>query len=284
MNKTRQKGAALFSFLLLAGTLSFSVQKNIFAEDVLSIKTGAPHAANLSDEQEALQLPRQKTGGWLPESISAQGDKVDRLFTVILWITGSLFIFTQGFLIYFLFRYRARKNRGAHYTEGHAGLEIVWTLIPLLIVTWLAFQSQNLWSEVKSIPADTPDTLHVRIQAEQFAWNVHYPGKDGKWDTADDVISINQMNIPVDRPVRVTLTSIEKEDKPAVIHSFFLPEFRLKQDVVPGMAIDVWFKARRTGKFEIACSEFCGLGHYRMKGFLNIHTASGFEKWLQGIS
>lgn len=234
----------------------------------------------VSDEA-AVNLPVERAGFWLPKNISTIGGNVDSLFYFILIITGVIFIGVQGTLVYFIFKYRAGVHPQGYYTHGNNLAELIWTLLPALILTVLAFASQNVWKQVKSISPDTADTVKIRVQAEQYAWNIQYPGADGIFDTADDIKNINQMHIPVGKPIRVTLTSIAKEDAPAVIHSFFLPDFRIKQDVMPGMAIDVWFQAIRTGKYEIACAEFCGLGHYRMKGFLTIHTPEGYKAWLK---
>ncbi len=247
----------------------------------VTIKAGTPHPVETFDDSAALDVPRKKTGWWLPDSLSTFSEKVDTMFYVILIITGIVFFGVQGTLIYMLVRYRSREGAKGHYTHGSAKVEIIWTIIPAIILLVLALMGQSAWVEIKSTLPAEKDSVRIRVQAEQFAWNIQYPGADGKFDTADDIKNINQLHIPVGKPVRVTLTSIEKEDKPAVIHSFFLPEFRLKQDVVPGMAIDVWFEAKKTGKYEIACAEFCGLGHYRMRGFLAIHSPEGFEAWLR---
>ena len=247
----------------------------------VSIKTEEPRKIeDAFDDSAALDLPRKETGWWLPESISTYSDSIDHLFYIILIITSVVFFGVQIVLILFLFRYRYKKGAKAHYTHGNDRLEVIWTAIPAIILVFLAFYGQGVWDLVKKDIPQGENVVSVRIQAEQFAWNVQYPGADGEFDTEDDIKTINQLHIPIGKPVKATLTSIEKEDKPAVLHSFFLPEFRLKQDIVPGMAIDVWFEAIRTGKYEIACAEFCGLGHYRMKGFLNIHSEKGFEAWL----
>lgn len=279
------RAAAFFVFLIIScscvliaadqpsGKLSSRQIKDILAQ-------ARPLIDNLDDLQ-AVNQPRKTAGFWLPENISTFGGKVDSLFYVILVITGALFAGVQGMLLWFIFRYRASRHPKSFYTQGSRTAEIIWTLVPALILVALAFSGQKVWAEIKSYLPNTADTVKVRIQAEQYAWNIQYPGPDGKFDTADDIRNINQLHIPAGRPIQATLTSIEKEGNPAVIHSFFLPEFRLKQDVVPGMAIDVWFQATRTGKYEIACAEFCGLGHYRMKGFLTIHTPKGYEAWLK---
>ena len=116
--------------------------------------------------------------------------------------------------------------------------------------------------------------MAVGIEAEQFAWNIHYPGPDGKLFTEDDVVTLNQLHVPVGRPIVVSLRSKD------VIHSFFLPEFRVKQDAVPGMTTRIWFDGQRVGHWEIACAELCGLGHFRMKGFVTVDTPEDYQKWL----
>ena len=231
------------------------------------------------DDSAALNVPRPKSGWWLPPNVSTYGRKIDRLFYIILWITGIIFVGVQSTLLAFLIRYRARTGAQAHYTHGSKRLEVIWTIIPAIILVVLTVLSQRVWREIRGTPP--AGAIPIQIEAEQFAWNVRYPGQDGKFETSDDIKTVNQLHIPVGKPVRVRLKSIGKDGNHPVIHSFFLPEFRLKQDVVPGMGIDVWFEATQTGKYEIACAEFCGLGHYRMRGFLSIHSPEGFNAWLR---
>lgn len=257
----------------------FSSKEIVDEASGLKVKVGEPKPITHFDDSKALDLPRAKQRWWFPESISTYGRKIDELFYWILWVTGIVFVGVQATLIVFLFRYRARPGIKATYTHGNNRLEIIWTAIPAVILVFLTIFSQKLWSEIKGVPPAS--ALPIEIQAEQFAWNVRYAGPDGKFGTPDDIKTINQLHIPVGKPVRVRLTSIGKDNKHPVIHSFFLPELRLKQDVVPGLAIDVWFEATRTGKYEIACSQFCGIGHYRMRGFLSIHSQEGFEAWLK---
>lgn len=263
-------------------TIEFKFSSSKIADEATGVTITAekPRPVSEFDDSAALQMPRKKTGWWLPESISTYSKKIDNIFYVILVITGIVFFGVQGTLIWFLFRYRLREGTKSFYTHGSTKVEIIWTAIPAVILVILAVMGQSLWHEVKGQIPEGDDVVKVKVKAEQFAWNIQYPGADNKFDTADDIKTINQLHIPVDKPVVVTLTSIEAPDKPAVIHSFFLPEFRLKQDAVPGMAIDIWFQAKRPGKYEIACAEFCGLGHYRMKGFLSIHSQEGFNAWL----
>ncbi len=257
----------------------FSAKEIVDEATGLKVKAEEPKPISHFDDSAALNIPRMKPVWWLPERISTIGGDIDALFYIILLITGAIFVGVQGTLIAFLFKYRAKPGAKAYYVHGNDRLEIIWTLIPAVILVLLMIWSQKVWSHVK---AGTPnEAFPIEIHAEQFAWNVQYAGKDSKFGTADDIKTVNQLHIPVGKPVRVRLTSIGKDGKHPVIHSFFLPEVRLKQDVVPGMVTEVWFEATRTGKFEIACAEFCGLGHYRMRGFLSIHSTEGFEAWLK---
>lgn len=208
----------------------------------------------------------------LPEGVSSYSGEIDGLFRLILWITGIIFVLVETLLLFFLFRYRHRDGHRAHYTHGNNRLEVIWTIVPAVICVVLALLSRRSWAEIKQrMPQDA---MPIEITAEQFAWNIRYPGADGKFGTADDIVTLNQLHFPVGRPVVVTLHSKD------VIHSFFLPEFRVKQDAVPGMSTRIWFDATRTGHWEIACAELCGLGHYRMKGFVTVETPEEFEKWL----
>jgi len=208
----------------------------------------------------------------LPEGVSTYSGKIDGLFWLITWITGIIFVIVEVLLLFFLFRYRHREGRPARYTHGNSRLEVIWTIVPAVICVVLALLSRRAWAEIKqSMP---PGGMPVEITGEQFAWNIRYTGPDGKLNTPDDITTLNHLHVPVGRPVVVSLRSKD------VIHSFYLPEFRVKQDAVPGMTTRIWFEASRVGNWEIACAELCGLGHYRMKGFITVETPEELEKWL----
>ena len=209
---------------------------------------------------------------WLPEGISTYAPAIDALFYIVLWITGAIFVLVEGTLVVFLIRYRRRRGHPASYTHGNQTAEIIWTVIPALILIFLAVYSQRVWSHIRGTPP--PHDLEVRVTGEQFVWNIRYPGSDGIFDTADDITLINQLHLPVEQTVLFHLTSKD------VIHSFFVPQFRVKQDTVPGFTGRLWIATTKTGSFEIACAELCGLGHYRMRGFLTIESAEAFDAWL----
>ena len=208
----------------------------------------------------------------LPEQASTYANEIDEMFHLIMWITGVIFVIVELMLLWFLWRYRHREGRTAHYTHGNNRLEVIWTIVPALICVMLALLSRHIWDQIKeNMPHEA---VEVHVTGEQFAWNFRYPGPDGKFDTADDILTLNQLHLPVGKPVIVTLTSKD------VIHSFFLPEFRVKQDAVPGMHTRIWFEGNKVGHWEIACAELCGLGHFRMKGFITVDTPDDYQKWL----
>ncbi len=210
---------------------------------------------------------------WLPEGVSTYSGAVDHLFYLILAVTGFFFVATEALLFLFAFRYRRRAGVRAAYTHGNSTLEIIWTAVPAVILVFLALTSRTTWNKIKGQIPKTDE--EVMVTASQFNWEIRYRGTDGQFDTPDDVITSNDMHLPVDVPVRIHLRSKD------VIHSFFLPQFRLKQDAVPGMTIDVWLQATRTGIFEIACAELCGFGHGTMRGMLTVEAPDAYRSWLQ---
>ncbi len=211
---------------------------------------------------------------WLPAEASTYAPKIDGMFNIILWITMITFVLVEVGLVFFLIKYRYKPGRKATYYHGNNKLEIIWTAIPALILVFLAVFSNNLWSEIKSPEKYPKGAPVISIRPRQFEWDITYPGPDGKFDTPDDIQTINQLYLAVDEPVQIKLQGQD------VIHSFFVPEFRIKQDAVPGMQTGCWIKPTRAGNYEIACAELCGLGHYRMKGFVHVVTRDSLDRWL----
>jgi cytochrome c oxidase subunit 2 len=210
---------------------------------------------------------------WLPESVSTYGRDVDAIFYLIYYITGISFVLVFATLIVFIVKYRAREGRRAVYTHGNTTLEIIWTIVPALVFVMLGIMSQSSWAHIRGTPPETD--IRVRVTAKQFNWMMHYPGLDGALGTADDVKIENSLHAPAGRPVRVVLSS---ED---VIHSFFLPHARLKQDAVPGRDVEVWFEMVKPGKYEIPCAELCGYGHSNMVGYLTVLDQDAFARWVE---
>ena len=210
---------------------------------------------------------------WLPEDVSTFGGEIDSLFYLIYYITAATFILVTVLMVLFLVMYREQPGRRATYTHGNTSLEIIWTIIPAAILIVLSFMSVSTWAKVKQHAPDSD--FELQVAAKQFNWDVVYPGADGKFGTDDDVKFDNDLHVPVNKVVRVQLSSKD------VIHSFFLPNLRLKQDAVPGRTILVWFEATKPGKYELPCAELCGFGHSGMKGWLYVHTAEEYKKWAE---
>jgi cytochrome c oxidase subunit II len=233
----------------------------------------------------------------LPVQASAHASSIDDIIVIVHWLMAILFVGWGLFFIYTLVRFRA----GANPKASHEGMHGTWSkyaegavLVAEILI--LVLMSMPAWAErVAAFPPET-SSIVVRVVGEQFAWNMHYPGPDGKFgktdlrlvsaanplgldrkdpDGKDDVTTINQLNLPVDKPVIVHLSSKD------VIHSFALPQMRVKQDAIPGIVHNLWFTPTKTGEWEIPCSQLCGLGHYRMRGFYTIQSATDFEAWLK---
>jgi cytochrome c oxidase subunit II len=213
-------------------------------------------------------------GIWFPRDISETGRVIDQLFMFILFLTGALFIATEGALFYFTWKYNAQTNpEPAKFSHGNHTLEVVWTILPAVTLLFIAIYQMNAWADAKMRKPDVPVT--AEITGRQFNWDVRYPGPDGELYTPDDILRYDgDIHFPVDEEILLIINSRD------VLHSFFLPNLRLKQDVVPGMAQNMWFKSRVAGSFDIVCAELCGWGHYKMQGRVTFEPRAKFEDWL----
>jgi cytochrome c oxidase subunit 2 len=210
---------------------------------------------------------------WLPEDVSTYGVHIDQMFHAIYIVTTITFVLVELALIVFLIRYRHRPGRRAVYTHGNTALEIAWTIAPAVLLVILGVASRSVWADIKQqVP---PSDVFVQVTAKQFNWEIAYPGLDGKIGTEDDVTVDNEVHVPVDKTVRLLLKSRD------VIHSFFIPHARFKQDLVPGHEIPGWFKITKPGDYEIPCAELCGFGHSGMKGMLHALPQAEYEAWLR---
>lgn len=215
--------------------------------------------------------------GWFPPNVSTFGGNIDSVFLLIYYVVGFWFVVTEGALLFFAVRYRAREGRRASAARGDTAAELAWLLVPAAIILALDLgidvASSHAWEKVKGKPP--PGDLQLRVTAKQFSWSFTYPGPDGQLDTADDVTVDHRLHVPAGRVIRLVLTSTD------VIHSFFVPSLRLKQDILPGRRIEVWFNATRPGTYEIACSELCGFGHSGMRGLLDVQAPEDYERWME---
>jgi cytochrome c oxidase subunit II len=233
----------------------------------------------------------------LPIVASAHGHEVDM---IIYLVHILMFLLALGWGIYFvvvLWRFCKKNNPAASYAGVHSHFSsVIEVAVVIFEVVLLVGFSIPFWARQVNAFPQRKDIIEVRVVAEQFAWNIHYPGPDGIFGETDvrfldkqsnplgldphdphgkdDITTINQLHLPIGRPAVIYLTSRD------VVHSFSLLVMRVKQDVIPGMSIPTWFTPTRTGAYEIACAQLCGLGHYRMKGFLTVHTQEEFDQWL----
>ncbi len=223
---------------------------------------------------------------WLPSgpdaslghlhSASTIGKEIDALFVIILWITGVVFVLTQVALVWAAWRYADRPGRVATYFHGSQKLELILTIIPAILLTFITIYQFSTWADIKFKSRAPKVAVLAEVTGRQFQWLIRYPGEDGKMHTADDVHRVNDLHFVKDKP---TLIQLQSKD---VLHSFFLPQLRVKQDAVPGLKIPVWFDADQAGKYELACAELCGWGHYKMRGNVTVHaTQAEFDDWLR---
>ncbi|TWU23564.1 cytochrome c oxidase subunit II [Bythopirellula polymerisocia] len=197
---------------------------------------------------------------WLPRDISEQGRVIDGLFMFILYLTGAVFIVTESVLFYYLWKYNGKSNdQPVKFSHGSHALELVWTIIPAVTLLFIAIYQMQAWAADK---LDAPAIDYTcEVTGRQFNWDFRYPGPDNELYTQDDIVRTDgKLYLPVNEEILLKITSAD------VLHSFFLPNLRVKQDVVPGMAQKMWFKGKKTGGYDIVCAELCGWGHYKMKG------------------
>ncbi|WP_315852009.1 cytochrome c oxidase subunit II [Tautonia rosea] len=214
-------------------------------------------------------------GGSLRATVSTAAGQIDHLYILLLVITGITFIGVAVALVLILWKFRAQPGRRAHYSHGSLRLEIIWTVIPAAILVFIALYQLRAWADIK-IQSTWPDVRPLaEVTARQFQWKIRYPGPDGRFGTDDDLHTVNDLHFVKDEP---TIIHLKSED---VIHSFFLPQMRIKQDAVPGMTIPVLFDARKAGRYELLCAELCGWGHYKMRSQVTVHESQDeFNEWM----
>lgn len=240
---------------------------------------------------------------FLPEAASQHGKVTDNLFWITTWVIMAMFLFTNFILFYFSFRYRFKKDRKATFYPDNHILEIVWTIVPAIILTSLIVTGLKTWNDITDkAPADSQV---IEIKAKQFGWEVRYPGQDGELgnydyrlidatnqfgmdftdDAAMDDIVPRKIYLPKGKPVLFKIRAVD------VLHSVFAPHFRLKMDAVPGMVNEFWFVPEisteemraKTGNpefnYELACTEVCGRGHFAMRMEIVVYEEDEFNEW-----
>ncbi|RYZ37244.1 MAG: cytochrome c oxidase subunit II [Sphingobacteriales bacterium] len=232
------------------------------------------------------------------------GRATDNLFWITMGVIGFVFVITQVLLFWYSYKYQHSDSRKAYYYPHNNKLEVIWTMIPAIVMALLVFQGWKTWAQITS--AAPADSEIIEVVGKQFNWMVRYPGKDGKLGVVKHTLinSVNEfgmdfndknsmddftpmeIHVPVGRPV---LFKIRARD---VLHSVYVPHFRLKMDAVPGMATKFWFVADKTTlqmqeetgnpnfKYELACAEICGRGHFAMRMMVVVEEEAEYQKWL----
>jgi cytochrome c oxidase subunit II len=241
-------------------------------------------------------------------SASEEGEKIDQMLFITIAVTGVVFVITQVLLFWFAFKYQERDGKQAFFFPHNNKLELLWTTVPAIFLTVLVVFGLKYWFKMTS---DAPkDSVVIEITGQQFNWNMRYPGKDGvlgrksfklyntptgntlgvdfENDPAshDDLRVASEMHIPVNRPVKLVINSMD------VIHDVGLSHFRMKMDAVPGIPTTLWFTPKytteqmkvRTGNpnfvYEISCDQMCGKGHFSMRGVIVVESEADYNKWL----
>lgn len=235
---------------------------------------------------------------WLPKGVATAAAGIDRQFTVTYLLMGIVFVLAQCALGYLVWKYRETGgDRKVIYSHGNTKLEVLWTTLTAILFIGLNLVGSPIWAAERFEPAKA-GSVPVEVTGMQFAWYFRYPGPDGKFGATkpelidpstgnegaigldtDDAASKDDliggvMYLPVNREVDLRLRAID------VIHSFFVPSFRFKQDAVPGLIVHMHFTPTEVGDYEIACAELCGLGHYKMHGMVKVVSQEDFDKWI----
>jgi cytochrome c oxidase subunit II len=201
---------------------------------------------------------------WLPDADSKQADRIDWIFWFVTAICIGVFALVTGIFVYSLVAFRARPDDdtdGAP-VHGHTGLEITWTAVPFVLVTAIGIVSAIALAKNEDVPKDH---LRVKVLAQQFTWSFEYPQYNN--------VATTTLRLPVDRTVELEMTARD------VIHSFYVPEFRQKEDILPGEVRNLVITPTKTGRYVIQCAELCGLGHAAMLGRVIVMTKADFQTW-----
>jgi cytochrome c oxidase subunit 2 len=235
---------------------------------------------------------------WMPVDISVHGHAIDRQLSETMVTSGVLFVLSQLALALFVWRYGDRNDerKVTTFPGGVTPMVVFATVLVGAEILALTLVGSKVWAGIYQTPAD-PNSLQIDVQSEQFAFYFRYAGSDGKFgathpelineasenyfglDPANDVsarddIVVPTLTIPVNRPISLTLRAKD------VSHAFYVPELRIQQDFVPGLAIPLHFTATQTGKHEIVCTQLCGLGHYNMRAYIEVMSQAQFDQWL----
>ena len=229
---------------------------------------------------------------WTP--IASNWGYIDDTIIITFWVTGVVFVAVVGFMAYCAYRFRYREDRRAAYEPENNKLELWLTILTAVGVAVMLTPGLFVWNQYVTVPEEAAELEAV---GQQWQWSFRLPGKDGVLGTtspknisddnpfgmnADDpngrddvLIEDSEIHIPIDKPLKVLLRSKD------VLHDFYVPQFRAKMDIVPGMVTFFWFTPIRTGTFDLLCFELCGVGHHNMRGSVVVESESAYQAWLR---
>lgn len=229
---------------------------------------------------------------WTP--IASNWKYIDTTLVITFWITGVVFAAVILFMAYCVWRFRHQPGRRAAFEPENRRLELWLTAVTALGVAAMLAPGLIVWKQFVTVPDDATE---VEVFAQQWSWSFRLPGADGRLGTSDArlvgpdnplgvnpddpsgqddfIVDLDDLHLPIGKPVKMMLRSID------VLHDFYVPEFRAKMDMVPGMVTYFWFTPTRTGEFEVLCAELCGVGHGQMRGYVQIEEEGDYQAWLQ---
>jgi cytochrome c oxidase subunit 2 len=242
-------------------------------------RSTAVTAALLSTNGLAHAVPSPEPGYGLPRDVSEYGHNIDWLIEVTGVFTTILFIIMVIWMLWAVFKHNEKHT--AEYDHGSSKHSVKTALLLSAVIFFvvdgnLFYNSTTdtfriFWNHDSL--ENNAQAVKIEINAHQWAWDARYAGPDGKFNTKDDIVTLNDIRVPVGVPVLLQLVS------PDVIHSFFLPNLRIKQDAMPGMINRMWFQAKQTGEYDIGCAQHCGVNHYKMKGTLTVLSPEEWKTW-----
>jgi cytochrome c oxidase subunit 2 len=216
----------------------------------------------------------------MPKVLSSYANQIDDLGFLITVLVGIGFFLAQGVLFYSIFKFRAKKGEKAAYILGDRWGQLKWVFIPVFFVVvgdfFVDLKTTSVWALIKQ---ELPETdFQVRIIGSQYSWNFITPGLDGKFGTSDDISTVGELHVPVNKKI---VFFLEAKD---VVHSFSVPVLRLKQDALPGRTIKGWFDVLESGKYDIMCTQICGTGHSQMQALLVVQDPADYEAWVKNAA
>lgn len=268
----------IFSGLLLANTASMAMDKELLHKQHPDASELQVHTLGKAPEHGGKSILERYAP---PESISTHGEHFDYVFRYVSWGSFIFFCAILFGVVGFAWRYRARPGHKAYYTLGLKEKKFTMMLDILFFITMDCFLIYYSVYDTKrflmTVPQG-PEVVEIQVMPQQWVWNFRYKGKDGVFNTPDDIVTVNEMWVPRGKQISLQLKSKD------VIHGFMVPNIRRQVDAIPGQISRIWFDANKDGTYEIACMHLCGTSHYKMKGFMKVVDEADYASWSEEMS